>query len=241
MADLGSDSDSGPEHPPGFEPTTGRSTPAHGGGFLLPDLPPHLVLGALVQMGLPRQDVRLLEASLRGVPMVEPLLLTLMQWLLVARALPDLTPRPPALLPPDAWLAIVACAGLVAHSLVSRSGPPAHRIARHMANTTSRIARQLADKRVAAAEARAAAAEARAAAAEARAAAAVAATAAAEARTARAAADAAAAQCWAQTLREKWASESHRAISLLGALEFHATLPAQQGSGSGSGTGGSPP
>ena len=176
MADPGSDSDSGPEWPPGFEPEHGAAVP-------LPDLPPPL--------------------------------LTLMRWLIVVRALPRLMPRPPALLPPETWLAIVACAELVAHSLASRTAPPPHHIARHMASTTAALARQLADERVAAAEARAAAAEARAAAA-------AAAVVAAEARAAQAAADAAAARRAVGHIKQRYAWAQNRAYSLQGALDFFA-------------------
>lgn len=214
MADLGSDSDSGPEWPPGFEPAPDLAPP-HGAAFPLPDLPPHTVMNALILLGMPAPDVHMLEAWLLGAPAAEPPLLTLMRWLIVARALPRLMPRPPALLPPETWLAIVACAELVAHSLASRTAPPPHHIARHVASTTVALARQLADERVAAAEARAAAAEARAAAA-------AAAVAAAEAHAAQAAADAAAARRTVGHFRQRYVWAQNRAYSLQGALDFFA-------------------
>lgn len=194
-------SDSGPEFPPGFEPTTGRSAAA-------PDLPPRLVL---------------MEAWLLSPP-VEPPPLTLMRWLLAARVLRVMTPPPPALLPPEVMPAITALAGLVVRLCVSRRCPTPQSLARKLASITSAIARRLADARVAAADARAAAAEARAAAAEARAAAAEAAATAAEARAAQAAADVAATRSWGETFRQKFICEEAERLSLEGALQFYAAL-----------------
>lgn len=150
-----------------------------------------------------------------AAPAAEPPLLTLMRWLLVARALPRLVPPPPALLPPETWLAITACAGLVARSLVSGETPSAHHIASYLARITAGLARRLANERVAAAEARATAAEARAAAAEA-------AMAAADARAAQAAADAAAARRQLESFRWRVASGDHTIAGLRGALHFFA-------------------
>lgn len=203
MVDSASDSDSGPEFPPGFEPTTERRAAA-------PDLPPRLVL---------------MEAWLLSPP-VEPLPLTLMRWLLAARVLRHMAPPPPALLPPEVLPAVTALAGHVVRLCVSRRCPTPQSLARKLASITSVIARGLANARVAAADARAAAAEARAAAAEARAAAAEAAAATAEARAAQAAADAARMRSWGETFRQKFICEESERISLQEALQFYAALGA---------------